>query len=60
MSLSFMLVVVMGLMLCWKALKQIYQTLRKPKLKIKAVKAMSPQMAAPTKGGWFTTPLRHR
>lgn len=50
-SLSFMLVVVMGLMLCWKALKQIYQTLRKPKLKIKAVKAMSPQMAAPTKGG---------
>ncbi|QIA64972.1 hypothetical protein GT360_15520 [Vibrio astriarenae] len=40
-SLSFMLVVVMGVMLCGKALKQIVQTLRKPKLKIKALSAVA-------------------
>ncbi|CAM4447683.1 nickel/cobalt transporter [Vibrio agarivorans] len=42
-SLSFLLVVVMGLLLCWKALKQIVQVMRKPKMKIKTLTALSAQ-----------------
>ncbi|MDR9827219.1 nickel/cobalt transporter [Vibrio sp. FNV 38] len=54
-SLSFLLVVVMGGMLCWKALKQIYQVLRKPKLKIKTLQAISPQGMMPVQE--MTSPM---
>ncbi|MEF1227225.1 nickel/cobalt transporter [Vibrio fortis] len=35
--LSFALVAAVGALICWKALRNIYQTMRKPKLKVKAI-----------------------
>lgn len=35
--LSFALVAAVGALICWKALRNIYKTIRKPKLKVKAI-----------------------
>jgi nickel/cobalt exporter len=35
--LSFALVAAVGALICWKALRNIYKTMRKPKLKVKAI-----------------------
>ncbi|CAM3826350.1 nickel/cobalt transporter [Vibrio aquimaris] len=43
-ALSFVLVVVLGLLICWKASKQIYRAIRVPKLK---VKTLTPITASP-------------
>ncbi|PMJ84487.1 nickel/cobalt transporter [Vibrio splendidus] len=40
-SLSFALVAVVGTLICWKALKNIYSTMRKPQLTLR-VKAITP------------------
>ena len=41
-SLSFALVAVVGALICWKALRNIYRSIRKPKLKVKVkVKAIT-------------------
>ncbi|WP_299695068.1 nickel/cobalt transporter [uncultured Vibrio sp.] len=36
-SLSFALVTLVGVMICWKAVKNIYKAMNKPKLKVKAI-----------------------
>ncbi len=46
-SLSFALVAVVGALICWKALKNIYTTMRKPKLKVKAITTLATDTAAP-------------
>ncbi|PMG27293.1 nickel/cobalt transporter [Vibrio splendidus] len=46
-SLSFALVAVVGVLICWKALKNIYTTMRKPKLKVKAITTLATDTAAP-------------
>ncbi|ERM61038.1 nickel/cobalt transporter [Vibrio cyclitrophicus] len=43
-SLSFALVAVVGTLICWKALKNIYSTVRKPKLKVKTITAFATDM----------------
>tara|TARA_B100001059_G_scaffold224258_1_gene250131 strand:- start:552 stop:1667 length:1116 start_codon:yes stop_codon:yes gene_type:complete len=40
-SLSFALVAIVGALICWKALKNIYSTMRKPKLKVKAITTLA-------------------
>ncbi|NOH71891.1 nickel/cobalt transporter [Vibrio pectenicida] len=44
-ALSFVLVVVLGLLICWKASKQIYRAIRAPKLKVKALTPIAAQPA---------------
>ncbi|WP_052878230.1 nickel/cobalt transporter [Vibrio coralliirubri] len=46
-SLSFALVAVVGALICWKALKNIYTAMRKPKLKVKAITTLATDTAAP-------------
>ncbi|CDT60419.1 nickel/cobalt transporter [Vibrio coralliirubri] len=46
-SLSFALVAVVGALICWKALKNIYTAIRKPKLKVKAITTLATDTAAP-------------
>ena len=46
-SLSFALVAVVGALICWKALKNIYTTMRKPKLKVKAITTLATNTTAP-------------
>ncbi|CDT02283.1 nickel/cobalt transporter [Vibrio coralliirubri] len=46
-SLSFTLVAVVGALICWKALKNIYTAMRKPKLKVKAIITLATDTAAP-------------
>ncbi|MEZ8613908.1 nickel/cobalt transporter [Vibrio sp. 10N.222.51.C8] len=45
-SLSFALVAVVGALICWKALKNIYTAMRKPKLKVKAITTLATDTAA--------------
>ena len=40
-SLSFALVAVVGALICWKALRNIYRSIRKPKLKVKAITTLA-------------------
>ncbi|MCY9862083.1 nickel/cobalt transporter [Vibrio coralliirubri] len=46
-SLSFALVAVVGALICWKALKNIYTAMRKPKLKVKTITTLATDTAAP-------------
>ena len=46
-SLSFALVAVVGALICWKALKNIYTTMRKPKLKVKAITTLAADTSSP-------------
>ncbi|UPR34139.1 nickel/cobalt transporter [Vibrio cyclitrophicus] len=46
-SLSFALVAVVGALICWKALKNIYTTMRKPKLKVKAITTLVTDTSSP-------------
>lgn len=39
--LSFALVAAVGALICWKALRNIYQAMRKPKLKVKAISGLA-------------------
>ena len=46
-SLSFALVAVVGALICWKALKNIYTTMRKPKLKVKTITTLVTDTSSP-------------
>ncbi|WP_435249187.1 nickel/cobalt transporter [Vibrio sp. nBUS_14] len=46
-SLSFALVAVVGTLICSKALKNIYTTMRKPKLKVKAITTLAGDASSP-------------
>lgn len=46
-SLSFALVAVVGTLICWKALKNIYTTLHKPKLKVKMITTLAADTSSP-------------
>ena len=46
-SLSFALVAVVGALICWKALRNIYRSLRKPKLKVKAITTLAADTSSP-------------
>ena len=46
-SLSFALVAVVGALICWKALKNIYTTMRKSKLKVKAITTLAADTSSP-------------
>ena len=46
-SLSFALVAVVGALICWKALKNIYTTMRTPKLKVKAITTLAADTSSP-------------
>ncbi|WP_299140399.1 nickel/cobalt transporter [uncultured Vibrio sp.] len=46
-SLSFALVAIVGVLICWKALKNIYTTMRKPKLKVKAITTLAADTSSP-------------
>ncbi|OEF84818.1 nickel/cobalt transporter [Vibrio splendidus] len=46
-SLSFALVSVVGALICWKTLKIIYTTFRKPKLKVKAITTLAADTSSP-------------
>ncbi|NOH78629.1 nickel/cobalt transporter [Vibrio sp. RE86] len=42
-ALSFALVAVVGVLICWKALKNIYRAMRQPQLRVKAIQPLSSQ-----------------
>lgn len=46
-SLSFALVAVVGALICWKALKNIYTTMRTPKFKVKAITTLAADTSSP-------------
>ncbi|WP_373943704.1 nickel/cobalt transporter [Vibrio chagasii] len=46
-SLSFALVAVIGALICWKALRNIYRSIRKPKLKVKAITTLAADTSSP-------------
>ncbi len=46
-SLSFTLVSVVGALICWKALRNIYRSIRKPKLKVKAITTLAAGTSSP-------------
>lgn len=46
-SLSFALVAVVGALICWKALRNIYRSIRKPKLKVKAITTLAAGTSSP-------------
>lgn len=41
--LSFALVAVVGVLICWKALKNIYRAMRQPQLRVKAIQPLTAQ-----------------
>lgn len=41
--LSFALVAVVGVLICWKALKNIYRAMRQPQLRVKAIQPLAAQ-----------------
>ena len=62
-SLSFALVAVVGTLICWKALKSIYTTMRKPKLKVKAITTLAadaPSAMAARPPGTVQSPIALR
>ncbi|MFV8462585.1 nickel/cobalt transporter [Vibrio campbellii] len=46
-SLSFALVALVGALICWKALRNIYRSIRKPKLKVKAITTLVTDTSSP-------------
>ena len=46
-SLSFALVALVGALICWKALGNIYRSIRKPKLKVKAITTLAADTSSP-------------
>ena len=46
-SLSFVLVAAVGALICWKALRNIYRSIRKPKLKVKAITTLVTDTSSP-------------
>ena len=62
-SLSFALVAVVGTLICWKALKNIYTTMCKPKLKVKAITTLAadaPSTMAARPPGTVQSPIALR
>ncbi len=49
-SLSFALVAIVGAFICWKALKNIYTTMRKPTLKVKTITVLAADSTSPMNG----------